>query len=161
MYWSVLVIQSCLTLLNPMDCSLPGSSIHGNLQARILEWVAIPFSRGSSWPRDWSWVSCIAGRFFTIWATRETWMYWKCIPKTSLPQVSKFHYRTVSFNRASEPLESSFKVHFLSRHLLSSSWLITHLLISHIYRIHRNLPNVLTYIISFNPAILCGITFPF
>ena len=54
-----------------MDCSLPGSSVHGILQARILEWVAIPFSRGSSWPRDWTWVSCIAGRFFTIWATRE------------------------------------------------------------------------------------------
>ena len=41
------------------------------LQARILEWVAIPFSRGSSWPKDWTEVSCIAGRFFTIWATRE------------------------------------------------------------------------------------------
>ena len=51
--------------------SLPGSSIQGNLQARILEWVAIPFSRGSSWPRDWIWVSCIAGRFFTIWAIME------------------------------------------------------------------------------------------
>ena len=54
-----------------MDCSLPGSSVHEILQARILEWVAIPFSRGSSWPRDWTWVSCIAGRCFTIWATRE------------------------------------------------------------------------------------------
>ena len=49
--------------------SLSGSSIHGILQARILEWVAIPFSRGSSWPRDRTQVSCIAGRFFTIWAT--------------------------------------------------------------------------------------------
>ena len=54
-----------------MDCSLPGSSVHWIHQARILEWVAIPFSRGSSWPRDQTWVSCIAGRFFTIWATRE------------------------------------------------------------------------------------------
>ena len=53
------------------DCSLPGSCVHGILQARILEWVAIPFSRGSSWPRDQTWVSSIAGRFFTIWATRE------------------------------------------------------------------------------------------
>ena len=44
---------------------------HGILQARVLEWVAIPFSRGSSQPRDWTWVSCIAGRFFTSWATRE------------------------------------------------------------------------------------------
>ena len=49
-----------------MDCSLPGSSVHGILQARILEQVAIPFSRGSSQPRDWTWVSCIAGRLFTI-----------------------------------------------------------------------------------------------
>ena len=54
-----------------MDCSLPGSSVHGILQARMLEWVAIPSSRGSSWPRDWTWVSSIAGRFFTLWATRE------------------------------------------------------------------------------------------
>ena len=55
-----------------MDCSPPGSSVHRILQAKILEWVAISSSRGSSWPRDWTWVSCIAGRFFTVWATRET-----------------------------------------------------------------------------------------
>ena len=54
-----------------MDCSLPGSSVHGIFQARALEWVAISFSRGSSRPRDWTCVSCIAGRRFTIWATRE------------------------------------------------------------------------------------------
>ena len=65
------VAQSCSTLCNPMDCSLPGSSVRGILQARVLEWVAIPFSRGSSLPRDWTQVSCIAGRRFTIWATRE------------------------------------------------------------------------------------------
>ena len=53
-------------------CSPPGSSVHGILQARIVEWITIPFSRGFSWPRDWTWVSCIAGRFFTLWATRET-----------------------------------------------------------------------------------------
>ena len=55
-------LQSCLTLYDPMDCSLPGSSVHGILQSRILEWVAISFSRGSSQPRDWtsiSYVSCI------------------------------------------------------------------------------------------------------
>ena len=63
--------QSCLTLCDPMDCSLPGSSIHGILQARILEWVAISFSRRSSRPRDWTRVSCIVGRHFTVWATRE------------------------------------------------------------------------------------------
>ena len=68
---SVLVSQSCPTLCDPMDCRLPGSTVHGILQAEILEQVAIPFSRGSSQPRDWTRVSPIAGRFFTIWATRE------------------------------------------------------------------------------------------
>ena len=67
----VCVTQSCLTVYDPMDCSLPGSSVHGILQARILEWVVIPFSRRSSQPRDWTWFSRIAGRFFTVWATRE------------------------------------------------------------------------------------------
>ena len=60
------VFQSCLTLWDPMDFSPPGSSIHGILQARILEWVPISFSRGFSQPRDRTWVSRIAGRFFTI-----------------------------------------------------------------------------------------------
>ena len=62
----VLVPQSCLTICDPMDCSPPGSSLCGILQVRILEWVAIPFSRGSSQPRDQTSVSCIAGGFFTI-----------------------------------------------------------------------------------------------
>ena len=61
----------CLTLCDPMDCNLPGSSIHGILQARILEWVAISFSSVSSKPRDGTWVFCTAGRLFTIGATRE------------------------------------------------------------------------------------------
>ena len=67
----VWVPQLCLTLCDPMDYSLPGSSVHWILQARILEWIAIPFSRGSSWPRDRIQVSCIVGGLFTIWATRE------------------------------------------------------------------------------------------
>ena len=61
----VCVSQSCLTLCDPMDHTPPGSSVRGILQARILEWAAIPICRGSSWPRDWTCVSCIAGRFFT------------------------------------------------------------------------------------------------
>ena len=65
------VTQSCPTLWNPMDCSLPGSSVHGIFQAIVLEWIAISFSRGSSQPRDWTWVSRIVDRLFTIWATRE------------------------------------------------------------------------------------------
>ena len=62
----VLVPQSCPTLCDPMDCSPPGSSVHGLLQARILEWIAIPFSRGSSRPRDGTQAFCIAARFFTV-----------------------------------------------------------------------------------------------
>ena len=64
-------LQSCPTLCNPIDHNLPGSSVHGILQARALERVAMPFSTGSSQPRDRTWVSCTAGRFFTVWATRE------------------------------------------------------------------------------------------
>ena len=56
---------------NRMNCSLPGSSVHVILEARELAWIAVPFSRGSSQPRDQNWVFCITGRFFTIWATRE------------------------------------------------------------------------------------------
>ena len=63
-------LQSCPALCDPMDCSSPGSFVHGILQARILEW-AMPSSRGSSQPKGWTVVSHIAGGFFTIWATRE------------------------------------------------------------------------------------------
>ena len=61
-----LVTQSCPTLCDPMNSSSPGSSVHRNFQARVLEWVVIPFSRGSSQPRDQTQVSCIVGRFFAI-----------------------------------------------------------------------------------------------
>ena len=67
----VLVAQSCPTVCTPMDCNPSGSSADGILQARTLEQVVISFSRGSSWPRDQTQVSWIAGRFFTVWATRE------------------------------------------------------------------------------------------
>ena len=63
--------RSCPTLCNHMDCSQPGCSVHGISQARILEWVAMPSSRGSSQPRDWTQVFRITGRFLTFWATRE------------------------------------------------------------------------------------------
>ena len=69
------VAQSCLTLCDPMDCSPPGSSVHGIFQARVLECVAISFSRGSPQPRDRTQVSHIMGRCFTIWATREAQNY--------------------------------------------------------------------------------------
>ena len=75
------VAQSCPTLCDPMDCSLPGSSIHGIFQARILEWVAVSFSRRSSRHTVWTRVSHIVGRCFTVWATREE--YGRLGPYTS------------------------------------------------------------------------------
>jgi len=75
------------TLLDPMDCSPPGSFVHGISQARILEWVPIPFSRGSSQSRDRTWVSGTAGRFFTVWTTKEALSLWKILTygRTSPP----------------------------------------------------------------------------
>ena len=67
----VLVVQSCSTLWDPMDYSPPGFSVHGILQARILEGVATALFRGSSQPRDWTQVSSLAGRLYTIWTTRK------------------------------------------------------------------------------------------
>ena len=78
------VAQSCLTLCDAVDCRPPGSSVHGTLQARILEWVAVSFSRGSSWPRDRTQVSHIAGRHFNLWATREAQNWWRCQGQTVL-----------------------------------------------------------------------------
>ena len=82
------VAQSCLTLCDPIDYSLPISSVHGILQARILKWVAIPFSRGYSWPRDWSRVYCIARRFFIVWVTRK----WKKNRYLMLRNLTLFQY---------------------------------------------------------------------
>ena len=76
-YVCVKVDQLCPTLCDPMDCSLPGSSAHGILQTRILRWVAITSSMGSSQPRNQTGVSSIAGRFFTNWATREAHIHIK------------------------------------------------------------------------------------
>ena len=81
--FSAVYLQVCVLshvrLCDPMDCRLPGSSVHGIFQAGILERVVRPFSRGSSKPRDQTWVSCITGRFFTIWATWETSMLYACM----------------------------------------------------------------------------------
>ena len=85
--WSE-VTQSCLTLCDPMDCSLPGPSVHGILQARMLEWVTISFSRGSSQLWDRTQVSCIVGRFFTVWATREA-----CVRKLFYPFLCPWSFR--------------------------------------------------------------------
>ena len=84
------VAQSCLILCDPMDCIPPVSSIHGILYSRILEQVSIPFSRVYSWTRNGTPVSCIADRFFTLWAFRKLFvimptfiiMLWKMSPPT-------------------------------------------------------------------------------
>ena len=78
--WSEVKVSVPKTLCDPMDFS-----VHGTLQARILEWVAFPFSRGSSQPRDRTQVSCIAGGFFTNWATREA------------PEVSSSQWKNKAF----------------------------------------------------------------
>ena len=82
-------IQSCLILCDPVDCHPPGSSVHRILQARILEWVAILFSRESSQPKDQTQVSCIADRFFTIWANREARVSRTVVLKAD--QISESH----------------------------------------------------------------------
>ena len=69
------VIQSCPTLCNPMDFSLPGSSVHGILQARTLEWVVISFFRASSRPRDWTWVYCTVGKRRPKYFTTTEWLW--------------------------------------------------------------------------------------
>ena len=81
----VVAMQSYLTLCNPKNGSSSGSSVNGILQARILEWVAIPFSRGSSQSSDRIQVSCIVGRFFANWATREAQAKYKITIKSYLP----------------------------------------------------------------------------
>ena len=95
---AVLCAQSCLTLCDPMDCSPPASSVHGILQARILEWFAISFSRGSSWPRIQTWVSCIAGRFFIVWATREAVNGWPSLNPCSWHNEHQFSNFPISYN---------------------------------------------------------------
>ena len=80
------VVSDCDT----MDCSPPGSSVHLQvriLQVRILEWVTIPFSRGSSWPRDWTWISCNVGRFFTIWVCEKVPVCEKAHPTLCCKQL--------------------------------------------------------------------------
>ena len=92
----VLVAQSCLTLCDPMDCSLPGFSVHGILQARMLQGVAISFSKGSSFCRDWTCASCICRQILYHWATRKALIgeYSVLILTTLLTlKVEKFHIK--------------------------------------------------------------------
>ena len=89
--WSE-VAQSCPTLCDPMDCRPPGSSTHGIFQARVLEWVAISFSRGSYRPRDQTQISHIAGRHFTVWTISESHTFYNA-------QYIKIHWLTICSNQ--------------------------------------------------------------
>ena len=82
-FW-MLSFQLCPILCDPMDCRPPGSSVHGILQARILEWVAIPFSRGYSQPRDQTRIACIGGWILYWWATWEVHYFTLIICRYSL-----------------------------------------------------------------------------
>ena len=117
------VAQSCPTLCDPVDCSPPGSSVHGILQARVLEWVAISFSRGSSRPRDRTQVSRTAGRRFNLWATREAHRY-----------LSNFLYADLDFLSEINILKTFFFLHgllpFQNQNILQ------------LLKAHRNIPCV-------------------
>ena len=109
--WSE-VAQSCLTLCDPMDSSLPGFSVHGILQARILEWVTISFSRGSSWPRDRTWVSHIGGRCFNLWATREASFMMGLVP---LKEEEETWHLSLFFPPLSLPYEDTARNHLQTK----------------------------------------------
>ena len=111
-------MKPCPTLCDPTDYT-----VHGILQARTLEWVAFPFSRGSSPPRDQIQVSCIAGGFFTSWATREApvisdaegffFFFFMCFMSIYMPSLEKYPYRTLTH----------FSIGFLV-FLIMSSWAV-------------------------------------
>ena len=98
--------------LTNLDINPPDSSTHEILQARILEWVAMLSSRGSSQPREWTWVSCIAGRFFLIWATGET-NPWKVKPLTSF-SVCEIETHRFSLSQKARPLLSKMVIQHLN-----------------------------------------------
>ena len=98
-----------------VDCNLPGSSVHGILQARTLEWTAIPFSRGSSWPRVQTQVSCMAGRFFTTWTTT-----------CGLTSMLDSHLLTLVFIKVNIPGDgvALFCILIIVRELHTFSWFV-------------------------------------
>ena len=98
-------VSVVLTLFNPIDCSPPGSFVHGTLQARTLEWVAIPFFRGSSRLRDWTWVTGTLGRLFTIWATWEAQAYFNWWKMRERGKIVSLCYNQQHFaNLISQPI---------------------------------------------------------
>ena len=133
--------QSCPTLCDSMDRSPSDYSVHGIFQARVLEWITIPFSKASSQPRDRTQVSCAAGRFFTIWATKETqsesvWLekrgwslevlwreIWKSGPTLALaPALSPPGIQTMRQNRTKEGLRFRIKSLGLETEFEEEEW---------------------------------------
>ena len=116
------VAELCLTFCDPMDCSLPGFSVHGILPARVLEWVTIAFSRGSSQPGNWTQVSHIAGGFFTIWATREAE---KCKSKYSKASLhtsqNDHHQKNLQTINAGEDMETRQPSHTVGGNLIDTA----------------------------------------
>ena len=110
----VKVGQSCPTLCDHMDYT-----VHGIFQARILEWVAFPFSRGFSQPRDRTQVSCTAGGFFTIWATREAQEYWNGLPIPSPGDLSRHRNQTGVSCIASRFLPAEPQTQYTDSNILS------------------------------------------
>ena len=94
---SLLVAQSCLTLWDPLDYNLPGSSVHGILQARILEWVAISFSRENSWPGDRTWVSEIAGGLFSAEASGKPFLVLQMPPNHRVVTLKRTEFYAAYF----------------------------------------------------------------
>ena len=106
------LLQSCPTLCDPMDCSPPGSSVHGILQAKILEWVAIPFSRVSSWCRDQtyiSYISALAGEFFTTSATWEAPIMYFRANLTNIPSLLFLIAFVTNYHKSPPNLSYGFK----------------------------------------------------
>ena len=121
--WSeVLVTQLCPTLCDPMDRSTPSSSVCRVFQTRILQWVAILFSRGSFWPRDQTLVSCISGRFLTIWIIREAQSYISSVQ--SLSHVWLFATPWIAACQASLSITNSWSSVRLIKSVMRFSHLI-------------------------------------
>ena len=128
-----------------MDYSSPGSSVHGFLQTRIMEWVAISFSRGSSQPRDGTWVSYIAGRFFTVWITREAQEYWESslgnLPDPGIESGSP----ALQVNSLPAELPGKLLTQTLSLNVLTACFFLTFVLFTHLHNCtaHLHIPSYL------------------
>ena len=148
---SELVAQMGPTLCNPMDRSPPGSSVHGTLQARILEWVAIPFSRGSSWLRDQTWVFRSAGRFFTIEQPGKLSLGMPLTIITTLNKLKPFPYTPCLLRKTKVEYRKSknYKATFLYGHtFFKLYWKILTMATRTLYWISVKSPGLSTWNVS-------------